>query len=126
MTFSSDDSTPNQGLSATRQATRELGDSQEFLEIRGVTRLSRNSPVDGRENCPHCGSDHLSKGAGLKPGQMSLKCSECKAFIGYRNLQELKKLKRRKRLTPCLELLEKQGISGDAAIFVLGQVGGET
>ena len=126
MTFSSDDSTPNQGLSATRQATRELGDSQEFLEIRGVTRLSHNSSVEGRENCPHCGSTHLSKGAGLKPGQMSLKCSECKAFIGYRNLQELKKLKRRKRLTPCLELLEKQGISGDAAIFVLGQVGGET
>jgi hypothetical protein len=55
---------------------------------------------------------------------MSLKCSECKAFIGYKNLEELKKLKRRKRLTPCLELLESQGISSDAAIFVLSQVGG--
>jgi hypothetical protein len=39
-----------------------------------------------------------------------------------RNLQELKRLKRRKRLTPCLELLEKLGLSGDVAIFVLGQV----
>ena len=77
------------------------------------------------ENCPHCGSVNLSTGAGLKPGQMSLKCSECKAFIGYKNLQELNKLKRRKRLTPYLELLEKHGISCDAAIFVLGQVGGD-
>ncbi len=40
-------------------------------------------------------------------------------------LEKLKKLKRRKRLTPCLELLEKQGVSGDVAIFVLGQLGGE-
>jgi hypothetical protein len=56
---------------------------------------------------------------------MSIKCSDCKAFIGYKNLQKLKKLRRRKSLTPCLELLEKQGISGDVAIFVLGQVGGK-
>ena len=125
MNFSVPHSTPNQGLSATRQATRELGDSQKFLEKCGVSRLSRNSPVEGRENCPHCGSANLSKGAGLKPGQMSLKCSECKAFVGYQNLQKLKKLKRQKRLTPCLELLEKQGLQGDVAIFVLGQVGGE-
>ncbi len=97
----------------------------EGREIRDVSRLSQNFPVQGRENCPHCGSAKLSKGAGLKPGQMSLKCSECKAFIGYQNLQKLKKLKRQKRLTPCLELLEKQGLQGDVAIFVLGQVGGE-
>jgi len=95
------------------------------LDNRDASRLSRKSPVEGKENCPHCGSANLSKGAGLKPGQMSLKCGECKAFLGYKNLQELKKLKRRKRLTPCLELLEKQGLEGDAAIFVLGQVGGE-
>jgi DNA-directed RNA polymerase subunit RPC12/RpoP len=92
------------------------------IEKRDASRLSQKSP----ENCPNCGSANLSKGAGLKPGQMSLKCSECKAFIGYKNLQELKKLKRRKRLTPCLELLEKQGISGDTAIFILAQVGGES
>jgi transposase-like protein len=88
--------------------------------------FAQKSPVEGRETCPNCGSANLSKGAGLKPGQMSLKCSECKAFIGYKNLEELKKLKRRKRLTPCIELLEKQGLSSDAAIFVLGQVGGES
>jgi transposase-like protein len=85
---------------------------------RDASRIRQNPS----ENCPHCGSANLSQGAGLKPEQMSLKCSECKAFIGYKNLQQLKKLKRRKRLTPCLELLEKQGISGDAAIFVLGQL----
>jgi transposase-like protein len=95
-----------------------------------IARLSNDCKNDSHsdtqpENCPRCGSANLSKGAGLKPGQISLKCNECKTFIGYRNLQELKKLKRRKRLTPCLELLEKQGLSSDAAIFVLGQVGGE-
>jgi hypothetical protein len=68
---------------------------------------SRQKPVAG-ENCPHCGS------------------TDCKAFVGYKNLQQLKKLKRQKRLTPCLELLENQGILGDSAIFVLGQVGGES
>jgi len=122
MNFSVPHSTPNRGLSATRQATRELGVSQEFLEKRDASRLS---PEGERENCPHCGSANLIEGAGLKPGQMSLKCSECKAFVGYQNLQKLKKLKRQKRLTPCLELLEKQGLEGDVAIFVLSAVGGE-
>jgi hypothetical protein len=53
-------------------------------------------------------------------------CDSANAFgeVG-RNLRELERLKRRKRLTPCLELLENCGLSGDAAIFVLGQVGGE-
>lgn len=40
MSFSSDNSTPNQGLSATRQAPRELGGSQVFSQKRGATRLS--------------------------------------------------------------------------------------
>jgi hypothetical protein len=111
-------STPNQGLSATSQAARELGDFQKNLEKRDASRLSS-------ETCPQCGSANFSQGAGLKPGQISLRCGECKAFIGYKNLQKLKKLKHQKHLTPCLELLEKQGISSDAAIFVLAQVGGE-
>jgi transposase-like protein len=97
----------------------------EGREIRDASRLSQKSLVEGREKCPHCGSANLSKGAGLKPQQVSLKCGECKAFIGYQNLQRLKKLKRQKRLTPCLELLEKQGLEGDVAIFVLSAVGGE-
>ncbi len=109
MTFVNHDSTPNQGLSAKSQALRELGDSQKFLE-----------------KCPRRGSTNFTEGAGLKPQQVSLKCSECKAFLGYRNLQKLKKLKHQKRLTPCLELLEKQGLRGDVAIFVLGRVGGES
>jgi hypothetical protein len=40
MNFSVPHSTPNQGLSATSQATRELGDSQKFLEKRDASRLS--------------------------------------------------------------------------------------
>ncbi len=75
-----------------------------------------------KPTCPNCGSTNFTEGAGLKPQQVSLKCSECKAFLGYRNLQKLKKLKHQKRLTPCLELLEKQGLRGDVAIFVLGRV----
>lgn len=51
-------------------------------------------------------------------------CTQCKAFIGYRNLEKLQKLRRRKSLTPCLELLQKQGVTGDTAIFVLSAVGG--
>jgi len=41
MNFSVPHSTPNQGLSATSQATRELGDSQKFLDNRDASRLSR-------------------------------------------------------------------------------------
>ena len=122
MNISVPHSTSNRGLSATSQATRELGDSKEFLDNRDASRLSQKSSVDGRQSCPQCGSANLSKGAGLKPGQVSLKCGECRAFVGYQNLQKLKKLKRRKQLTRCLELLEKLGLSGDVAIFVLGQV----
>jgi transposase-like protein len=119
MNISTHHSTPNRGLSATSQAPQELGDSQKFLEKCDASRLSQTSP----ENCPRCGSANVSKGAGLKPGQISLKCSDCKAFIGYRKLQ---KLKRQKDLTACLEFLESCGISGDVVtVFVLGQVGGE-
>ena len=112
-------------LSQLNSRSKNDDHSHSQLEKRDASRLSQKPLVEGRETCPHCGSADLSTGAGLKPGQMSLKCGECKAFLGYKNLQELKKLKRRKRLTPCLELLEKQGLEGDAAIFVLGQVGGE-
>lgn len=91
------------------------------LDKRDASRITQKHP----ENCPHCGSANLSTGAGLKPGQMSLRCGECKRFIGYRNLEKLQRLRRRKSLTPCLELLEKQGIKGDVAIFVLSAVGGE-
>ena len=39
-----------------------------------------------------------------------------------KNLQQLKSLKRGKHLTPCLELLERQGLVGDTAIFILSQL----
>jgi hypothetical protein len=41
MSFVDNDSTPNQGLSATSQATRELGGSRKFLEKRDASRLSQ-------------------------------------------------------------------------------------
>jgi hypothetical protein len=77
-----------------------------------------------KPTCRKCDSASVITGAGRKPNEMSLKCCECKAFIGYTNLEKLKRLRRQKELTPCLELLEKQGISSDAAVFVLGQLGG--
>jgi transposase-like protein len=97
----------------------------EGRDNRDASRISQNSPGKGTENCPRCGSDSFFRGAGLKPGQMSLRCSECKVFIGYTNLEKLQRLRRRKSLSTCLELLEKSGVSGDAAVFVLGQIGGE-
>ena len=78
--------------------------------------------------CPKCGSANLSTGAGLKPGQISLKCSECKAFAGYKNLEKLKRIRQQKQLTPCLEFLEGQNLTGDATIFTLSLAadGGES
>ncbi len=48
-------------------------------------------------------------------------------FIGAGQVifEKLKSHRRQKSLSPCLELLEKHGISGDVAIFVLSAVGGE-
>ncbi len=42
--------------------------------------------------------------------------------INSESLRQLSNLKRKKRLTPCLELLESRGLVGDAAIFVLSQL----
>jgi len=44
---------------------------------------------------------------------------------GQINSDKLQYHRRQKSLSPCLELLEKHGISGDVAVFVLGQLGGE-
>jgi transposase-like protein len=88
-----------------------------------ITNYSENyhNPI-----CPRCSSANLSTGAGRKPGQMSLRCNKCKTFVGYQNLEKLQKLRRRKSLTPCLELLEKHGIEGESAVFILGAVGGKS
>jgi hypothetical protein len=68
------------------------------------TNIANYSRYTNKPTCPNCDSAKLSESVG-------------------RNLRELERLKRRKRLTPCLELLENCGLSGDVAIFVLGQVG---
>jgi hypothetical protein len=74
--------------------------------------------------CPKCHGDKIGTGGGRKPNEMSLKCRECKAFIGYKNLEKLKRRRRQKQLTPCLELLEQKNLTGDTAIFVLSSIGG--
>jgi len=121
MNISVPHSTPNQGLSATSQAPQELGNSQKFFNKRDASHLF----PDSSENRSHCGSANFSEGAELKPGQINLKCSDCKTFIGYQNLEKLQRLRRQKQLTSALKLLEKQGLTGDVAIFILGQVGGK-
>jgi hypothetical protein len=109
MNIYTNNSTPKHGLSATNQAPQESGNSQNIFQTNQL--------------CIHCGSTDFSTGAGRKPGQMSLRCSECKAFAGYKNLEKLKRLRQQKQLTPCLKLLEQQNLSGDTAIFLLSQVG---
>ncbi|MBW4549294.1 MAG: hypothetical protein KME25_33535 [Symplocastrum torsivum CPER-KK1] len=70
--------------------------------------------------CPHCQSSSLIIGAGKKPGEESRRCGDCKTFLGYSPLPKLKKARKRKELTNCLEILEKQGIRGEElTIFTL-------
>ena len=47
-----------------------------------------------------------------------------KNYHNSQNLENFQRLRRQKGLTLCLELLEKQGLTGDAAIFILSVVGG--
>lgn len=75
--------------------------------------------------CPRCGSTSFGIGAGLKPRQESLRCLDCKAFIGYSPIPKLKALRRKKLLTESLDFLEQQGFQGDSAILILSLVGGE-
>jgi hypothetical protein len=69
--------------------------------------------------CPHCGSKNIIIGAGKKPGEESRRCGDCKHFLGYTPLAKLKKARKRKAMTDCLEILEDSGIRGDLAIFTL-------
>jgi hypothetical protein len=46
-------------------------------------------------------------------------------FNDSTQLDGLKNLYKRKRLTACLELLEQCGLQGDEAIFILSNLGGE-
>lgn len=40
--------------------------------------------------CPHCGNISARIGAGRKPQEASLHCSECKRFIAWVSVSELK------------------------------------
>jgi hypothetical protein len=84
--------------------------------------------ISAQPICPHCGSTNLIIGAGKRPGEESRRCQDCKHFLGYSPLAKLKKARRRKELTECLEILENQGIQGYLAIFTLSLAadGGDT
>lgn len=58
-------------------------------------------------------------GFGKKPGEESRRCGDCKRFLGFSPLARLKKARRRKKLTECLQILENQGIQGELALFTL-------
>ncbi|NES18577.1 MAG: hypothetical protein F6K41_06515 [Symploca sp. SIO3E6] len=88
-----------------------------------------NNPSIIPENapkCPHCGSTSFKSGAGLKPGQESIHCQDCKKFIGYRNIlpiKRLKRLKKPKRLTDCLNMIDNWGFKSEyTQLFILSLV----
>jgi hypothetical protein len=72
-----------------------------------------------RKICPRCASQDIIFGAGKKPGQESQHCGNCQRFLGYSAVASLKKSRKRKELTKCLEVLENQGIQGELALFAL-------
>ncbi len=76
----------------------------------------RRSP---QKACPHCQSTNLTIGAGKKPGEESCRCGDCNHFLGYSPLARLRKARKRKDLTKCLEILESQGLRGELALFSL-------
>jgi transposase-like protein len=78
------------------------------------SKLLRNSVP-----CPRCGSTNIILGAGLKPGEESQRCGDCRFFLGYSPVTRLKKSRKRKELTECLQVLEDSGIQGEIALFIL-------
>jgi hypothetical protein len=84
--------------------------------------------ISAQPICPHCQSTDFIIGAGKKPGEESRHCRDCKHFLGYSPLAKLKKARRRKELTECLQILENRDIRGDLAIFTLSLAadGGES
>ncbi len=69
--------------------------------------------------CDHCGSGNFKIGAGRKGGEQSIRCTDCKFFLGYSPVSRLKKARKRRELTECLQILEKQGIQSEIALFTL-------
>jgi hypothetical protein len=79
----------------------------------------RSPQKSSEQVCLHCGSENSKIGASLKPGEESHRCNDCKTFLRYSPLAKLKKARKRKELTKCLEILENRGIQGDLALFTL-------
>src|ERR687885_915513 len=89
---------------------------------------SHSTSLQERESlsfpCAQCGSTATRPGDGRKPGEISISCHNCGKFTGYSPIPKLKRLRKRKRLTDCLEILAQKGVRGDEAIFILSNLGG--
>jgi hypothetical protein len=81
---------------------------------------------EGNPLCHQCNSANVKIGVGLKPMEQSEHCKDCGVFLRYSPVQNLKRLRRRRKFTESLELLENQGIrSEQAQLFLLSAIGGE-
>lgn len=69
-----------------------------------------------KRKCCQCGSTNLKNGAGLKPGEESLKCLDCGKFLGYLPIEPLKRPKKRR----------KPGLEPISAILARLEIGGES
>src|SRR5207237_100761 len=115
----------------TREPHRKQ--SRKELDLKFERSPQPNSLADERllpsgEQIAHYASETLHNScADRKLGESSLSCSECRKFIEYhyRPIEKLKRQRKRKRLTDCLEMLGARGIQGDEAIFILSNLGGE-
>lgn len=81
-----------------------------------ISQLRQDCDTTSQQVCPHT---NFVVGAGLKPGEESRRCSDCKSFLGYSPVSQLKKARRRKGLTESLEILESRGIQGELALFCI-------
>jgi hypothetical protein len=104
--------------------------SQQLDSASGSGRISQHERSPEYRRCPHCASENLKSGAGKKGGEQSIRCTDCRKFLGYQPIPQLKRLRRQRRLTDCLNLLESHGVSSETAqLFVLSEVsaiGGES
>jgi transposase-like protein len=95
--------------------------------IKPEQEFQQSEQLEEEGRCRHCGSGNLKSGAGKKGGEQSIHCADCRKFLEYQPMSQLRQLKRRKKLTESLELLESQNIRGESTqLFILSAIkGGE-
>jgi transposase-like protein len=93
-------------------------------EIKPEQEFQQSEQLEEEGRCRHCGSGNLKSGAGRKAREESIRCADCRRFLGYQPIAQLKRLRRGKKLTESLELLENQGIRGEETqLFILSAIG---